>query len=155
MEGQRAGKNGKCDREGSKRDIYTVGERKRLMALNIRLLEALLGHLWSMPTPPTAPFPSWSSLWLLLSLGPTLALLTMSSFLNYCPGKLKYSPDSTSLHVLSSSVLHDCKLNPKIRSLHPALLVYTHICMLMMKCYDSWQLHGWLSGCGETIKCYF
>ena len=45
MEGQRAVENGKYGREESKRDIYTMGERKRLMALNSRLLEDLLGHL--------------------------------------------------------------------------------------------------------------
>lgn len=88
--------------EGSKRDIYSVGEGRRLMALNSRLLEALLGHLWSVPTSPTDPFPSWSSLWLDAQLGPTLALPTMNSCFNYCPSEPKRSTDGTSCQVLSS-----------------------------------------------------
>lgn len=45
MEGQSAGENGKCGREGGKRDRYTMRERTKLMTLNSRFLEALLGHL--------------------------------------------------------------------------------------------------------------
>lgn len=111
------------------------------MALNSWFLEALLGHLWSVPTPPTVPFPSWSSLWLESQLGPTLAMLSKNSFLNYCPGDLKYSLSLvvTSLHVFSSSELLDCKPNLLLENggcLHkksqpPSSLAYVHLNLLV------------------------
>lgn len=110
-------------------------ERKRLMTLNSRFLEFLLGHLWSVLTFPTVLFPSWSSLWLSAQLEPTLAMLSVNSFPNYCPEDVNYSlsPDDTSLHELSSSVLLDCKPNLRQQnwgfstkesfSLHPAFFM--------------------------------
>lgn len=82
--------------------IYThiYGEIVYSFILYIYIRQALLGHLWSMPTPPTIPFPSWSSLWF-SQLGPSLLLLlpTMNSCLNFCLGILKHSPDDASPRV--------------------------------------------------------
>lgn len=68
-------------------------------------------------------------------------MLSMNSFLNYCPGDLKYSlsPDSASPHVLSPSVLHDCTLNLLLqnggfllkKSQSPTTLAYVHSNLLV------------------------
>lgn len=88
-------------------------------------------------------------------------------FSNHCPGEVKCSlpPASTIPLVPPPSVPRwmQTECTPvtmkgfcsQSLSLYPVLLMYTQICLLKIKCYDSWQLHGWLSGAAESIKYYF
>lgn len=124
MEDQRARENREYGREGSKTDRYKMTERKTMMALNSRFLRALLGHLWSMATPPTVQFPCWSSLWLDAQLGPHFSN-ALNDFNFYCPGDVKCPPD-------------------RIR---PQKQTYFQPCAWI---YLMWW-HGWHSGPSNTI----
>lgn len=161
MEGQRAEENAK----GGKQSRQINNERKRLMALNSRFLGTLQGHLWSVLTSLTVLFPSWSFLWLSAQLETTLEMFSMNSFLYRFPGYVNYSllSDSANLHVVSSSVVLDCKPNLRERNgtfllmkfLHQGFFPYACFCTGMMICYELWELCGWLSGADKFIKSYF
>lgn len=134
-------------------------ERKRLMALNSRFLQASLGHLWSVLSFPTILFPSWSSLWLSAQLEPTLAMLSVNSFLSIVQRIqiILHHPMTQAFlgFVQCASWLQTKQNRGLLLDKSCSYLMLPQMCSVMMTRYESGPFHWCISGAAESIKCHF